>query len=140
MFIKISNVYCFNSFVHMINIYQEGMKWKADHIQQVYRVFFLLLITSHMRFSVSRLLLDKPDYRAHIFHQNSYHNILNYPNIVLIQKKNLIVQNILLWLKKMLKIEINVYLLIFSFFKNNISYANLGKTIFFISVILLNSS
>ncbi|RNA05754.1 hypothetical protein BpHYR1_028884, partial [Brachionus plicatilis] len=58
------------------------------------------------------MLNQKPDYRTHIFHQNSYHNILNYPNIVLIQKKNLIVQNILLWLKKMLKIELNVYLLI----------------------------
>ncbi|RNA18321.1 hypothetical protein BpHYR1_039042 [Brachionus plicatilis] len=32
-------------------------------------------------------LMLKPDYRTHIFHQNSYHNILNYPNIVLIQKK-----------------------------------------------------
>ncbi|RNA43749.1 hypothetical protein BpHYR1_022715 [Brachionus plicatilis] len=47
----------------------------------------------------------KPDHRTHIFRQNLYHNILNYPNIVLIQKKNLIVQNILLWLKKMLEID-----------------------------------
>ncbi|RNA25486.1 hypothetical protein BpHYR1_054477 [Brachionus plicatilis] len=41
------------------------------------------------------------NYRTHIFHQNLYHYILNYPNIVLIQKKNLIVKNIILWLKKM---------------------------------------